>query len=429
MMKRVISLIAITGFFITTFAFAHAAEPELAKPSALAVAPTDPSIPKGVTLQFVATATFSDGTTRDITTQATWKSSDTKVATIDKDKGLATALNAGTTIITATLVSIASTTALTVTSELPASISIAPSNPSIPLGVTQRFTATATYSDKTTHDITTQVTWKSSDEKVATVNDKSGLATAVSAGKATITATFKSISGSATLTVTSATLTSISLTPANADLELGVQEAIQLKTNGLSEADIMEILHKNEKYQFGYAQLTPDQEARLGKSFSQDFIKNWVGVPQYVTIGASAIYLARDNKMVGAGVLRIFFYPRNYFAPLNNLPCSPKPKEDVKSKEDVKFWERIKYNINPDNPQAWIHRIALNVGLTTAAGTDTSNADNFLLVGISYEINRAALFNIGWAVSTVTGPAGSRGQIYYGITLDSNLLKVLGVMK
>jgi hypothetical protein len=80
------------------------------------------------------------------------------------------------------------------------SISVTPANPSIPMGVTEQFAASGTYSDGTTHDMTMQVTWRSSNTSVATVNS-SGLATAVAAGTATITGTSGSISGSTTLTV------------------------------------------------------------------------------------------------------------------------------------------------------------------------------------------------------------------------------------
>jgi hypothetical protein len=98
------------------------------------------------------------------------------------------------------------------------SISVTPANPSVPVGVTKQFTASGTYSDGTSHDITTQVTWSSSNTSVATVNS-SGLATAVGAGTATITATSGSISGNTTLTVTPAGTISLAWDPptTNAD--------------------------------------------------------------------------------------------------------------------------------------------------------------------------------------------------------------------
>ncbi len=73
--------------------------------ASIAVTPATPSIAAGATQQFVATATYSDGSTEDITLTVTWGSSDTGVAdfeTPDVDKGLATGIAAGTATITAT---------------------------------------------------------------------------------------------------------------------------------------------------------------------------------------------------------------------------------------------------------------------------------------------------------------------------------------
>ena len=69
------------------------------------------------------------------------------------------------------------------------SIAVTPANPTIPTGGTQQFTATGTYSDQSTQNITTQVTWSSSNTSVATISN-SGLATAKpTAENTTISAT------------------------------------------------------------------------------------------------------------------------------------------------------------------------------------------------------------------------------------------------
>ena len=69
------------------------------------------------------------------------------------------------------------------------SIAVTPANPTIQTGTTRQFTATGTYSNTTkTQDITSQVTWASSNTAVATI-DGSGLATGVSAGSTAISAT------------------------------------------------------------------------------------------------------------------------------------------------------------------------------------------------------------------------------------------------
>ena len=79
------------------------------------------------------------------------------------------------------------------------SIAVTPGNPSIPVGATKQFAASGILSDGTSHDISTQVTWSSSNAPVATVNS-SGLATAVGGvGTSSITAASGSISGTTTL--------------------------------------------------------------------------------------------------------------------------------------------------------------------------------------------------------------------------------------
>jgi hypothetical protein len=91
------------------------------------------------------------------------------------------------------------------TSATLAAISVTPGNPSIIWGAKQQFTSTGTHTDSTTKDITTSVTWSSSNPGVATINN-AGLATSIAAGSTTITATLGGISRNTTLTVTSGSI-------------------------------------------------------------------------------------------------------------------------------------------------------------------------------------------------------------------------------
>ena len=181
--------------------------------SIVEITPPDPSLPIGATQQFTATATQSDGTSIDVTAQAAWASSNTSVATVNS-KGLASALGAGTTTITATYGSTVGRTTLTVTSVTLSSISVSPNNPVIARGFTEQLTATGIFLDGTNFNITTQATWSSSKNSVATV-DNTGLLRGIGPGTATITAASGDISGTTTIMVTSATLISISLSPAS----------------------------------------------------------------------------------------------------------------------------------------------------------------------------------------------------------------------
>src|SRR5208337_196818 len=104
----------------------------------ISVTPANPSVPVGVTKQFAASGTYSDGTSHDITMQVTWSSSSASVATVNSS-GLATPVVAGTTTITATSGSISGSTTLTVNPATLTSISVTPANPSVPVGVTNQF--------------------------------------------------------------------------------------------------------------------------------------------------------------------------------------------------------------------------------------------------------------------------------------------------
>ncbi len=194
----------------------------------IAVTPATPTIAKGLTLQFTATGTFSDGTTRDLTTQVTWSAGDGAIASLsnaDGSRGRALALGTGNTAIDATLGSISGGASLTVTAAVPVSIGVTPASPSVPRGLSQRLTATGVYTDGSTADLTSQVTWTSSDASRAQVSNgagSEGLAQAVNPGTATITATKGSLSGTTQLTVTPAVLQQLTLTPPSPSVAAGL---------------------------------------------------------------------------------------------------------------------------------------------------------------------------------------------------------------
>jgi hypothetical protein len=85
--------------------------------TSIAVTPGSASNLTGNTVQFTATGTFGDGTTQNLTSTAAWTSSDMEVANVTA--GLATALSAGTTTITAAW-GVSGSTTLTITQPNPA---------------------------------------------------------------------------------------------------------------------------------------------------------------------------------------------------------------------------------------------------------------------------------------------------------------------
>ena len=109
------------------------------------------------------------------------------------------------------------------------SVAVTPATALIANGSTQQFTATGTYSDGSIQDLTTTATWSSSNLTVATIA-ATGLATARGLGTATITAVSGNIDGTAALTVASATLSSIAVTPNPASVTQG--QTIQFTATG-----------------------------------------------------------------------------------------------------------------------------------------------------------------------------------------------------
>ncbi len=80
------------------------------------------------------------------------------------------------------------------------SIAVTPGNPTVTNGKSLQLTATGSYSDGSTQDLTTQATWQSSDSAKVTVS-ASGVVTGLSGGSSIVTATFGNISGFTTVKV------------------------------------------------------------------------------------------------------------------------------------------------------------------------------------------------------------------------------------
>jgi hypothetical protein len=192
----------------------------------IAVTPANPSFALGTTQALKATGTYTDGGTQDLTNSVTWKAASPAVATVNA-QGVASSVAVGNTSVTGTSGAIVGSTSLTVTAAALVSIAVTPAIPSIPLGTTQQVTATGTFTDGSTQNLTSTVRWTSDTPSTATISNAStshGLATSAGTGTATITATSGSVSGSTVLTVTTATLVSMAVTPQTASIALGTTQ-------------------------------------------------------------------------------------------------------------------------------------------------------------------------------------------------------------
>ncbi len=194
----------------------------------LEITPTNPTVSLLSPNQaFVATAIFTDFSTRNVTAAASWSSLNGAVAVISNSGGTigrATGLTGGSSMITATYGGMSASTSLTVVLKKVTTIQVTPTNPTAVLGINQPFVATAVYDDSTTGTVTGGSTWTSSDPTVASVGTAggtAGVATPIKAGTTSITATYQGVPGTTVLTVSSAKLTSIAITPSPLSVPVG----------------------------------------------------------------------------------------------------------------------------------------------------------------------------------------------------------------
>jgi 6-phosphogluconolactonase (cycloisomerase 2 family) len=191
--------------------------------ASIQVTPATASIPLHFSQPYTATGIFSDGTRQDLTAVSNWSVSNSAVASISNAnpvRGIATGLKAGTVTVTASHAGVNGRATLTVSSLSLKSIQLTPATPTVPVGLTQQFSATGIMSDNSKMSLTALVSWSSSNAKVATINS-SGVATAIAIGSATMQASYLGVSGTTTLTVSAPQLVSLQVTPPLVSVPVG----------------------------------------------------------------------------------------------------------------------------------------------------------------------------------------------------------------
>ncbi len=270
----------------------------------IAVSPAAPSVAKGATLQFTVIATYTDGTTGDVTKMATWAVKDLSgsgVATIDTT-GLLTAKTVGRASISARYKTRSASATVTVTPPALASITISPADPSIPKGGSIRFQATGVFSDGSSADITRDVSWEVTDlmgTRVASI-DGTGTANGVSAGTATVSAEYMGLTAETTLTVGAALPASLSISPASAFIAKGtsqVYKATLTLTDGTTQdATSMATWSASDRMGTGVASISTTGVAKGNAAGSATIVATYMGH------SASALLTVTPAVLVAVGV-------------------------------------------------------------------------------------------------------------------------------
>ena len=179
--------------------------------ASITITPTTGTLPLGISQRFVATGTYADGHSADVSDSVTWTSSAPAVADIGAATGLADALTSGSTTLTATSGSVSGTLSLTTTAATLQSMVIAPATLQTGVGITRRFVATGTFSDGSTADVTASAHWTTQASGIASVRD--GAASGLALGSTGTTATLGTVSAAATVNVTTNTWTAAPTMP------------------------------------------------------------------------------------------------------------------------------------------------------------------------------------------------------------------------
>lgn len=196
----------------------------------LDVTPESASLARGTTQGLTATATLSDGTTLNVTSQVAWTSSDPTLASVDP-VGVATGLIPGGVTIAASLAGLQDQAQLTITDASLQQLVVSPPSATLAAGTSQQLTALGIFSDQSVQDLTAGVTWTATG---AASVDNLGRATGTVPGNAQVAAAFDGQSSAAELTVSDAVLTGLDIQPNGANLTPGAVQAFTV-TGTLSD--------------------------------------------------------------------------------------------------------------------------------------------------------------------------------------------------
>ncbi len=185
--------------------------------TSISIQPSTPTVVAGTTTQLTATA--RDAGNNPLTGYSfTWTSSTPEVATVSQ-AGVVTSHTPGSTTISATSQGVFGTAIITVTPAPVAAILVSPGVVSLTVGQTVPLSAIPQDAQGNPL-IDRTVAWTSSSTSIATVS-ATGVVTGVAVGSAIVTATSEGKSATATVTITSTPVASVTILPGGGSLPLG----------------------------------------------------------------------------------------------------------------------------------------------------------------------------------------------------------------
>ncbi len=195
----------------------------------VSISPQTLSVAKGASHQMAVMATFSDGSQQNVTASASWSSNPSGAVSVS-GAGQLTGMTQGTAQVSAQYQGMTGKASITVTAAALVSIAVSPNQSIVPLGASEQLSVTGTFTDGSTSDVTSSVTWSATpaaDVSVSTAGMLKGLAT----GSVQVSAQYQSMTGNASVTVTKAALSSITISPNPSSIPVGLSEQLSAMGN------------------------------------------------------------------------------------------------------------------------------------------------------------------------------------------------------
>lgn len=187
------------------------------------VSPAQSQLPLGVDLPMRLFATYSNGLRVDVTSFASWSSS--QPASVSLNGNVAHALALGDATVTGSYQGKSAQSSLHVTAARLDSLSLEPGQVQLAAGLTQAFRAFGHFSDGTQSEVTASVSWSVVDSNVARFPASSAVLQALRPGSTSLSASLSGVqSPSVRVVVTPATLARLELTPNSARLPVGIAQ-------------------------------------------------------------------------------------------------------------------------------------------------------------------------------------------------------------
>ena len=202
----------------------------------LALTAPNLNLPLGLTEQVNATVTYDDGSTSDVTESVTWISSNASVAVVSTQSevaGLVITGDVGSTRIGAQLGDLIEYVNFEVAQPAVTGLTIESSKgDTLGIGQSVQLRAWATRTDDTRTDISKDVSWSTSDDSTALIDNQTNkgfMTTRDKTGQVSITATLNDINASADFTITDSVLVSLELTANPRRIEVGSQTIVSAR--------------------------------------------------------------------------------------------------------------------------------------------------------------------------------------------------------